>query len=104
MADRKHTSRGLRPIIFVSLGLLYLGILIALLLQGTDVELFHPKGLIAQQEMRLTIITGAILFGVAVPSVLLFYFFAWKYRETNEHSTYEPDKKHGKYLVPTIWA
>src|SRR5947209_3529319 len=99
MAKRTQTSQSLIPWFGVVFGLLCLSVLIGFLLRGTDVELFHPKGQIAQQEFRLIIISAVVLLVVAVPSVLLFYFFAWKYRETNVSAVHDPEGHHSKYLV-----
>lgn len=104
MTKRAKKMHEVLPIVSVFLGLLDLGIVLAWLLKGTDIELLHPKGLIAQQELRLTIISAAVLLGIGIPSVFLFYFFAWRYRETNTKAAYEPDKRHNKFFVFTIWA
>jgi cytochrome o ubiquinol oxidase subunit 2 len=92
------------PIVFIFLGVLDFGIFLAYLLKGTDVEILHPTGLRAQQQFHLIEISTAVLLAIAIPSLFLFYFFAWKYRETNEKATYDPDGRHSKYLVLSIWA
>src|SRR5206468_2211943 len=53
---------------------------------------------------RLIEFSAAVLLGVAIPSLFLFYFFAWKYRESNESAAYEPNKRHGKFFIFTIWT
>jgi cytochrome o ubiquinol oxidase subunit 2 len=88
----------------VLIGLFDLAVLIATLLRGHDVALFHPKGLIAQQELRMIIISGSVLCLIGIPAVLLFYFFAWKYRETNEKAVYNPHNHHGRLFIITIWT
>lgn len=92
------------PPVLVLIGLIDLWVLMALLLRGTDISLLHPKGLIAHQEFKLIVLTVAVLMAIAIPSVFLFYFFAWKYRETNEKATYDPAARHGKFFVFSIWA
>lgn len=104
MTKRPNGPHAAWPAVFVFLGLIDLGVLLALLLKGTDISLFHPKGLIAQQELRLIIVSVAVLMAIAIPALFLFYFFAWKYRETNDSAGYDPDRRHGKFFIFTIWA
>lgn len=90
--------------VFVLLGLIDLAVVMGLMLKGHDIALFHPKGLIAQDELGLIELTSAVLSAIAIPSLFLFYFFAWKYRETNPKATYDPTIRHGKRFMITIWA
>ncbi|HSX34403.1 MAG TPA: COX aromatic rich motif-containing protein [Candidatus Saccharimonadales bacterium] len=78
--------------------------LFAALLHGTNVEVLNPKGLIADSQFGLILFSTLVLLGIAVPSLFCFYFFAWKYRETNTKATYEPNKPHGKWFVFNMWA
>lgn len=73
------------------------------LLHGKNIALLNPKGYISLQQTRLIFITVAILLAVAIPSVSLLFYTAWKYRETNERAKYEPEKRHGKFFIGTIW-
>jgi len=77
---------------------------ITFLLQGVDVALFNPKGLIASEQHRLMIISAALLLAITIPTLFLLYFFAWKYRESNEKATHDPTARHGKYFVFSLWA
>lgn len=79
-------------------------IAIALLLKGTDVVLLNPKGLIAGEQHYLFLFTAAVLFLIGLPTLFLFYFFAWKYRETNNKAAYEPHAKYGKGYIIAAWA
>ncbi len=65
--------------------------------------MLNPKGLIAADQRRLIFVTVAILLVIAIPSVFLLFFTAWKYRESNHHAKYAPDTHHGKFFVFTIW-
>lgn len=103
---RKHKNKPTRrnPLGLILLGLTGLGLCIALLLQGVDVALFNPRGLIAGQQHRLMLLSAALLLAIAVPTLSLLYLFAWKYRETNEKATYAPRARHGKFFVFSLWA
>jgi len=104
MKKHKNPARESRPIWYIALGLLGLGLLIAYLLRDADVALLNPKGYIAQQQLNLMLVSLVIMLVIAVPALFLFYFFAWKYRETNEKATYDPTGRQSKYFVFGIWA
>ncbi len=78
--------------------------LIAILLHGKNVALLNPKGFIAQEQMGLLVITLGVLFAAAIPTVLVLYFTAWKYRESNVKAPHNPDAHHGKFFVFSMWA
>lgn len=71
---------------------------------GNDIKLFNPKGPIAGEQHILLVYTAILLLIVAVPTLLLLYSVAWKYRESNHKATYDPDARHGKLLIGSMWA
>lgn len=104
MTKQKNKSKQGNPALLIILGLMGLGILTTLLLQGVDITLFNPKGLIASEQRKLMIISVGVLLVIAIPTLTLFYFFAWKYRESNEKATYDPNARDSKFLVFSLWA
>lgn len=110
MTRHKHRNAPGRSVLLVFVGIVGLAVLIALLLRGTDVALFNPKGLIAAEERRLTLLAAAVLIGIAVPTLAILYLFAWKYRETNPnnpvaaHKLPEQPARHGKLFLISIWT
>ncbi len=104
MAKHKNKREHNKSLGLIVFGLLGLGFLITLLLQGTDIALFNSKGLIAQQERNLMIFAVALLLTISVPILIILYSFAWEYRETNKKTTYDPDINHGKFFVFSMWA
>ncbi len=104
MTKHKNKRSQEKPVRLLLLGLAGLGVLIMMLLQGTDITLFSPKGLIAGEEHRLTLLIVAVLLVIAVPTLSLLYFFAWKYRESNEKATYDDHTRHGNFFVFSVWA
>jgi cytochrome o ubiquinol oxidase subunit 2 len=86
------------------LGLLGFGLSIAFLLQGTDIALFNPKGLIASEQHHLMVTATFIMLGIAVPTLFLLYFFAWKYRETNQKATTNHPTGNHKFQAFVYWA
>lgn len=73
-------------------------------LQGSNVALLNPKGLIAHEQFDLMVYSTVIMLVIAVPTIFLLYFFAWKYRETNNKATYHPGMRHGKWFNFSVWA
>lgn len=104
MTKHKNKLPMLRPAWMALLGLIGFGAVIAVLLKNADIALLNPRGLIAQEEYNLMLLTSAILMLIAVPTLTLFYFFAWKYRETNESAAYEPDVRHGTLFTISVWT
>ncbi|HTE57825.1 MAG TPA: COX aromatic rich motif-containing protein [Verrucomicrobiae bacterium] len=102
MAKRKKTQG--KPLWLALFGLVGLCVLVAVLLRGNDVILFNPKGLIATEQHRLMVTSTLIMLGFAVPVLFFLYFFAWKYRETNQKSAHNPAASRGKLPVLAFWA
>ncbi len=89
------------PILLV---LATLSVLVYLLLQGTNVALFNPKGTVAEQQQNLFILTVGIMLIIGIPAVFGFYFVAWKYRESNNKPKRDTEVRRPKLLNFAIWA
>lgn len=100
----KHKLNRNRSILYITLWVLALTMLFAALLKGTDIRMLNPKGMIAQDELKLIVYSTAVLLAIAVPTLSFLYFFAWKYRESNTKAAYDPNKKHGKFFIFSLWA
>lgn len=74
-----------------------------MLLIDTDIRLLNPKGTIAWEQHILFIYIAILLLLIAVSTLLLLYFIAWKYRESNTHATYEPNAPQSKLVVGSMW-
>ncbi len=96
MAKRREREGFGSLLISIFMSLLLLSFVIAIFLYKTDVALLNPKGFIAQEQRSLLLNAVGIMLIVAVPTLFLLYFFAWKYRETNDsanrHSTHSKHK------------
>lgn len=103
MTKKKSTSQG-KSILLIVVVLVCLTLLIATLLRGKDLELLAPKGQIAHQQLRLLLTTVALLLEIAIPTLILFYTVAWKYREGNEKAAHAPDTHSSKSVVFSMWA
>jgi cytochrome o ubiquinol oxidase subunit II len=104
MANQTHTSRQKRSIFYVVLWVLALTLLFTVLLKDADIRMLNPKGMVAQEQFNLMVFSVIVLLAITVPTLFFLYFFAWKYRETNTKASYDPDKKHGKFFVFSMWV
>ncbi|HTE21896.1 MAG TPA: COX aromatic rich motif-containing protein [Candidatus Limnocylindria bacterium] len=104
MAKHKKKIREGRAVGLTFLGLIGLGLVVAWLLRGNDVILFNPKGLIATEQHRLMLTSTLIMLGFAVPVLVTLYFFAWKFRETNQKATHNPNVSRGRVAVLAFWG
>lgn len=99
---KKNRRKGSLWLLFPAVVIFVL--LFTYLLHGKNIALLNPKGLIASDQRDLIFVTVAILLAIAVPAVALLFFTAWKYRETNERASYDPETRHGKSFIVTIWG
>jgi cytochrome o ubiquinol oxidase subunit II len=98
---KRNNLGGILRNIFVPLtGLI---VLIAVLLQGKNIALFNPKGAIAQEQHNLMLITVGIMLIIAIPTLFLLYFFAWKYRESNHTAMRERKARRTWRLDMSMW-
>jgi cytochrome o ubiquinol oxidase subunit II len=104
MTTRKKKFNQGRSILFVFVVLISLGLVTTTLLRGNNVAVLNPKGYIAGEERKLMLLSVALLLEIAIPALILFYFTAWKYRESNEKATHDPQGRPNKSLVFSIWA
>lgn len=100
--NKRKNSQGrlvwLMPLLFVGFVLL-----IAYLIHDKNIAVFHPRGWVAQEQLRLTLFAGGLLLAAAIPTMFLLYFTAWKYRESNSKAIHDPHVKLGKSFVWTMW-
>jgi cytochrome o ubiquinol oxidase subunit II len=103
-ANKRKLSPG-KIVMIILLGMVLLGLVIAALTYGSDFRLFNSKGWVAQEQLNLILFSLFLLLAVAVPTVLLLYFFAWKYRDSNDKAKYTPDAKHGgTFFLLCAWG
>ena len=89
--------------LLVLTGLVDLGLLIAYLIQGKNIALFNPKGVIAHEQFSLMMFVSAVLFAVAIPVLCILFFTAWRYRESNTKAKHVPDSRHSKLFILSLW-
>ena len=89
-------------IVIIGLFLGDLALLISYLLRGKNVALFNSKGVIAHEQHSLMMFTVVVLLAIAIPSLLLLFYTAWRYRDSNT-KTADTLVAHHKFLVPAMW-
>jgi cytochrome o ubiquinol oxidase subunit 2 len=78
---------------------------LAALLSGCGAnEVLDPAGDIALQQRDIIYISTALMLLIIVPVMALIVVFAWRYRESNEDATYDPDFDHSTSLELVIWS
>jgi len=80
-----------------------LGLLLVVLTDGYNIALFNPKGPIASEQRNLMTFAIGLMLVVIIPSVLLTFFMAWKYRASNKKATYNPNVRHGTVFNLSLW-
>lgn len=103
MTQHKKKYSPTRPLLLLIVGLAGLGVSVWLLLAGVDVRLLNPKGAIAEQQLWLMIFSVLLILAIAVPTLIILYSFAWKYRESNTRAAYDPISRTSKLSVASMW-
>lgn len=76
----------------------------ATLLSGCDWVVMSPAGDIAIQQRNLIVLSTVLMLLIIVPVIMLTFFFAWKYRESNTDAEYAPEWHHSTRLELIIWS
>ncbi len=103
MSKSKKNNSG-KPILLTLLGLIGLGLIIALLVRGNEVALFNPKGFISGEQHQLMILTTSIMVAFAAVVLFVLYFFAWKYRADNNKAAFHAHSSQKTSTALFLWA
>jgi cytochrome o ubiquinol oxidase subunit II len=95
----------MKRIIFVIgiLAILCAGIAIYFVLRSDSALLTHPKGIIARSELNLITTNYLLMLIVIVPTFILLFVVAWKYRAKNSKAKHEPKQSHGVFRELILW-
>ncbi len=85
------------------LGILGMVVAIILILKSDYALLTHPKGVIAQSELKLIKTNILLMLIVIVPTFILFFFTIWKYRSSNAKAKHDPEHTHGVIGGLVLW-
>lgn len=104
MAKKIRQKRPTRQVALLFLGLLGFSVFLTFMLQGTDVRVMNPKGIIAGEQLKLMIFSVAVMLVIGIPTLGLLYYFAWKYREDSPKATYNAQTRHGLGFNVFLWG
>ena len=76
----------------------------ALILSGCNGGVLDPKGQIGIDEKNLIIIATVLMLLVVIPVIVMTLYFAWKYRDTQDHEIYAPKWAHSNKIEAVVWA
>ena len=71
---------------------------------GGDMVIFNSKGQIGVEQGNLILIATALMLLVVIPAIFMTFWFAWKYRESNQDAEYLPDWSHSTKIEIVVWA
>jgi cytochrome o ubiquinol oxidase subunit II len=101
--NKKGSSNGL-PLWLIILPIIDFILLFRYLTHNKNLALFNPMGFISNEQFKLMAFTIIVLLIIGIPALFLTYFFAWRYRESSHKAKYNPDTRHGKFFVFSLWA
>lgn len=96
----------MKKVKFVLGVLAVLGMVFAIIfvLRSDHALVTHPKGIIAQSELNLIATNYLLMLIVVVPTFILLFVVAWKYRAKNPRSQYDPEHSHGFLAELMLWV
>jgi cytochrome o ubiquinol oxidase subunit 2 len=74
------------------------------ILSGCGMQLMDPKGAIGVDEKRLILISLGVMLLVVIPVIILTFYFAWRYRESNKKAVYAPTWAHSTPIEVVVWT
>lgn len=105
MKKRKsQTWKPWRLLAGIAAGIIASGVALAVYLQGKDIPVLDPQGIVGIQERNLIIFTCLLSVIVVVPVFVMLGVFAWRYREDNTKAEYRPDEDDNKWLEMLWWG
>lgn len=66
--------------------------------------MLDPKGYIAIQERNIILLVVAMGLTIIIPTLLLLFSTAWKYREENTRAKYSPDAVNNWWRQALLWS
>lgn len=102
--EKKRDFRRVKQVVIsVSVALVILAIL-TFVTYGRDIPVLNTKGLIANQERDLILLTFGLGLLVVIPVFIMLFTIAWKYRASNTKAKYEPELAGNRGLEALWWG
>lgn len=77
---------------------------LAFYLQGYNIPVLMPEGVIADKQRNLIIFATLLGFLVVIPVFIMLFFVAVKYRESNTKAKYSPDWDSNRWIEGLWWG
>lgn len=85
------------------LPLLILALVLTLILQGNNVQIFNPKGIIALKESQLIQTHIFLMLVIVIPTLIVLIITIIRYREKNSKAKYLPNSPNNKLMEIMLW-
>ena len=69
-----------------------------------NIAVLNPKGIIADKQRNLIVLSSLLMLLVIIPVYILTAVFAWRYRATNKNAHYTPNWDHNPVFEVVWWA
>jgi cytochrome o ubiquinol oxidase subunit 2 len=70
---------------------------------GETYRLFHPKGPVAEAQLKFTILDVCIMLLIILPTTFMLCLFIWRYAKVRK-AAYDPDWSHSMTIELLIWG
>jgi cytochrome o ubiquinol oxidase subunit 2 len=80
------------------------GVAALTLLGGCEGGVIHPEGPVGEQAWTITVDALLIMMVIAIPTILLTYWMAWRYRASNTKAEYLPEWAFSGRIEAVVWA
>jgi cytochrome o ubiquinol oxidase subunit II len=76
----------------------------AFALSGCDLGILDPKGPVGRGDSAILIDALLIMLVIAIPTILVAYWMAWRYRASNTKATYRPEWAYSGRIEAVVWS
>lgn len=73
------------------------------LLNGCDMVLMNPKGLIGMEQKTLILTALGLMLIVVIPVIVMAFVFSWRYRASDSEHVYRPEEAHSTKIEEIVW-
>jgi cytochrome o ubiquinol oxidase subunit 2 len=69
-----------------------------------EIAVLAPEGIISEKQRNLLVDSTLLMMIVVIPTLILTFLIAWKYRASNKGATYNPNWNHSTLLECVWWG
>ncbi len=78
--------------------------ILTLALGGCETGVLDPKGPVGEGDATILMNAVAIMLVIVVPTILLAFWMAWRYRASNTSATYRPQWAYSGRIEAVVWS